>query len=118
MHSMRIVTVVVLFALLLSSCVVPKQITGFYDADNGDSLRIKRDGEMLWSPLSKTTENSITIGFVNYKKKTGALNFITASASLFIFTKLKIFDKKTKIEIFWSEGSNSGMRATVYTKRN
>ncbi len=72
---------VVLLALL-TSCM-PRQLIGFYDANNGDTLLIERDGELLWSPLSNTMEDFIHIGMVSYDERTNVLHLVTASASPF-----------------------------------
>ena len=52
---------------LVSSCL-PKEVTGFYYASNGDGLWLKRDGELLWSPLSKTKDDFKHLGMLSYYK--------------------------------------------------
>ena len=104
------------FALL--SCV-PGEIAGTFIGKNGDAIWIKRNGEVLWSPLSKTRDEFVHIGMLDIHKKTRQVNLVMSSNHPFMGTSLKFSDDFKLIRIRWNQfrDRSVGNRATEYRKR-
>jgi len=78
------------------------KVAGFYYSEKGDALQIKKDGEVLWSPLSKTTGEFRHLGILSWnEEKMEAFLSMSSNDSLYGTKLIFSHDLKT-ITVRWS----------------
>lgn len=104
---------------LVSACL-PKEVRGFYYAENGDGLWLKRDGEILWSPLSKTRDDFEHLGMLSYDKDNGKVHLVMASTHPYLGTEIEFVKESMVFLVKWKrfDRKKTNDRATKYTKRD
>jgi len=119
MNKLRICCFVLIVGFLVSSCL-PKEVTGFYYASNGDGLWLKRDGELLWSPLSKTKDDFKHLGMLSYYKNSGKVHLVMASSHPYFGTEVEFSEESMLLKVKWNRFDQTKVnnRATKYSKRD
>jgi hypothetical protein len=106
---------------LLSGCSsIRKEMIGQFDAQNGDFMIIKRDGAVLWSPPSKTTDRLSFVGIAAPEKEEPlVVPLIVPSASPFLYAKLTFSADFSHVAMDWGKvlDGKARDRATNYVRR-
>ena len=86
--------------VLLSGCDAEK-ISGYYYSDGGDALRVKKNGEVLLSPLSKTKDDFEPLAYLEWNEKKEEANLVMSSQHPFLGSQLTFSEDLQFIEIKW-----------------
>jgi|GEM_PF-4989242 len=109
---------VISIIFLVAGCNEVK-VAGFYYSERGDALQIKKNGDVLWSPLSKTTEDFGPMGILQLDEKNMEAILIMSSNDPLFGSKLSFSDDLKTITMEWSPygAEKAKYRGTTYTKR-
>ena len=118
----QLIRALVLFAaVLLVGCVrLPSEIRGVYHSDNGQAIRIKQDGEILWSEKGGEQAEFNHLGILGYSKKSRKTHLVMASVHPLFGTDVSFDDDRQTIRVEWRtllEEFPTGDRAKEYRKK-
>jgi hypothetical protein len=118
----QLIRTVALFAMiLLVGCVrLPSEIQGVYHSDNGQAIRIKQDGEILWSEKGGEQAEFNHLGILGYSKKSRKTHLVMASAHPLFGTDVSFDDDRQAIRVDWRSLLREfpiGDRAKEYRKQ-
>jgi len=118
----QLIRALVLFAaVLLVGCVrLPSEIRGVYHSDNGQAIRIKKDGEILWSAAGGEQAEFNHLGILGYSKKSRKTYLVMASVHPLFGTDVSFDDDRQIIRVEWSALLREfpiGDRAKEYRKQ-
>ena len=99
----QLIRALALFSMvLIVGCVrLPSEIRGVYHSDNGQAIRIKKDGQILWSEKGGEQAEFNHLGILGYSKKSRKTHFIMASAHPLFGTDVSFDDDRQAIRVDW-----------------
>jgi hypothetical protein len=110
----------ILFLVALCGCSsFPKQMTGQFNAQQGDFIVIKRDGALYWSPLSKTADKLTFVGIGAYDKSdSGLMRLVVPSSSPFLYSSVGFSADYSRAIVDWGSisGEASRSRSTEFDR--
>lgn len=105
--------------IFLAGCDTEK-VAGFYYSKSGDGIWIKKKGEVLWSPLSKTKDDFEHLGVLGWNEEKRESSLVMSSHNPFLGTQISFSEDLQKIEIEWKrfDGQLIENRSSTYIKRD
>ena len=108
----------VLLSTALHGCAsFPRDISGQYIARSGDFIVIDLNGNLSWSPPSKTRDQLSYVGIVGNKVQSQVRSYLAISSNSPLFgTSITLSEDKRRIAIEWINYSGAPLevRATEY----
>ncbi len=106
-------------ALLLSGCF-PEDAVGLYDAEDGDAIRIEKDGKTFWLDGSDPKAEFQFLGILSLNKEKKNAFLTMPSAHPYLFTQIKFSDDLSALTVEWQRFDRKEVtdRSNEYTKTN
>ena len=118
---MKTAALLIFLSLIFSGCSIPRKMTGQFTAPNSEFIVIKKDGAVYWSPASKSEDKLSFFGIASPENKESLeIPLVVASASPFLYSKLKFSDDYSHITVDWGRklGKDPAIRrATEYERQ-
>jgi len=116
MNKFIFLSIVVLASAILSGCL-SNEITGIYVGEHDDMLLVRKNGELLWSPMSKTQNDFVPVGMLGFDRERMKVQLVTASASQHLGTELTLSEDYREISVRWAQRDDV-RRSAQYRKQS
>lgn len=104
-------------ALFLSGCL-PEDAVGRYDAEDGDAIRIEKDGKTFWLDGSDTSAGFQFLGILSVNKEKNESTLTMPSAHPYLFIRIKFTEDLSSLTVEWQRFDRSEVtnRSSEYSK--
>lgn len=112
-----VLTFTSVFSIILSGCF-PQQATGKYDAIDGDSVRIDKDGKTYWRDGSNKNAEFQFLGILSLNEEKNDSFLTMPSTHPYLFTQITFDKSLEKLAVDWKHFDRRKVenRSRNYTK--